>query len=252
MLRWKSHPPPLMKRIGIVAALPSELRVLTRHWHHHSRVAIGRIGHLDAVATCAGMGEPAVLRACERLAALPQEHAIDTLVSAGYAGSLSCGLRPPEAVAVGEVIDARTGETFATDSPLDPAPPAAQLKPQRLVTLDHVAGPDEKRQLASTHQATLVDMEAATVARFARAKNLRFLCFKAVTDGPNDELPDFGRFTAADGRLRIVAFTAWAVIHPQYWRVLGELERHSRAGSQELAKLLLANFASPPVSSSVS
>ncbi len=239
-----------MKRIGIVAALPSELRPLTRHWHHHSKIAVGRIGNLDAVATCAGMGEQAVLRACERLLAVPPaDNPIDTLISVGYAGSLSCGLHAPDAVAVGEVIDARTGESFPAET-ID-APPAS-LKPQRLVTLDHVASPDEKRRLAADHQATLVDMEAAPVARFARAKNLRFFCIKAVTDGPNDELPDFGRFTAPDGRLRMTAFAAWAAVHPQYWRVLGELEKNSRAASHELEKFLLANFASPSLSSSVS
>jgi adenosylhomocysteine nucleosidase len=241
-----------MKRIGIVAALPSELRHLTRHWHHHSKIAVGHIGNLDAVATCAGMGEQAALRACERLLALPAtDNPIDTLISVGYAGSLSCGLHPPEAVAVGEVIDARTGESFATDASVT-LESDSQFKPQRLVTLDQVASPEEKRRLAADHEATLVDMEAAPVARFARAKNLRFLCIKAVTDGPNDELPDFGRFTAADGRLRTTAFTAWAAVHPQYWRVLGELEKNSRAASHELAKFVLANFASPSLSGSVS
>ena len=75
-------------------------------------------------------------------------------------------------------------------------------------------------------------MEAATVARFARAKNLGFLCFKAVTDGPNDELPDFNRFTTPEGRLRTSAFAAWALFHPQYWRVLGELEKNSRLAAR--------------------
>lgn len=240
-----------MKRIGIVAALPSELRPLTRHWHHHSKIAVGRIGDLDAVATCAGMGEQAVLRACERLlSAPPTDNPIDILISIGYAGSLSCGLHAPEAVAVSEVIDGRTGESFATDASAAGEP--GLFKPQRLVTLDHVANPEEKRRVASDHQATLVDMEAAPVARFARAKNLRFLCFKAITDGPNDELPDFGRFTAPDGRLRTAAFATWAAVHPQYWRVLGELEKNSHAASHELAKLLLANFASPALSGSVS
>lgn len=239
-----------MKRIGIVAALPSELRPLTRHWHHHNKIAVGHIGNLDAVATCAGMGEQAVLRACERLLTVPPtDNPIDTLISVGYAGSLSCGLHAPDAVAVREVIDARTGESFPAET-IEGEP--ASLKPQRLVTLDHVASPDEKRRLAADHQATLVDMEAAPVARFARAKNLQFFCIKAVTDGPNDELPDFGRFTAADGRLRTTAFAAWAAVHPQYWRVLGELEKNSRAASHELEKFLLANFASPSLSSSVS
>lgn len=245
----------LMKRIGIVAALPSELRPLTRHWHHHHKIAAGHIGNLDAIAVCAGMGESAVLGACNHLlASAPADSPIDTLISVGYAGSLSCGLRPPEAVEVGEVIDARSGEIFTTDTSAGPAARGsmAQARPQRLVTLDHVASPEEKRRLAETHHATLVDMEAATVARYARAKNLAFLCVKAVTDGPNDELPDFNRFTTPGGRLRTGAFAAWAAVHPQFWRVLGELEKNSRAAAQELAKFLLANFASPTLSSSVS
>jgi adenosylhomocysteine nucleosidase len=236
-----------MKRIAIVAALPSELRPLTRHWHHHSGLAVGRIGDIEAVAACSGMGERAVTRACERLAA---SGPIDVLISVGYAGSLSCGLRAPEAVPIREVIDDATGEHFPTD-PL-PNPPTDQLQGQRLITLDHVAAPEEKRRLAEAHQAALVDMEAATVARFARARNLSFLCFKAVTDGPNDELPDFNRFTTPEGRLRTAAFAAWAFFHPRYWRVLGELEKNSRLAAQELAKVLHANFASPSPSASVS
>src|SRR5581483_793798 len=144
-------------------------------------------------------------------------------------GSLSCGLRAPDPVAVSEVIDARTGETFIATAA--PAQPLDGLHPQRLVTLDHVANPEEKRRLAETHQATLVDMEAATIARFARDHNLGFLCFKAITDGPNDELPDFNRFTTPEGRLRTAAFGAWALFHPRYWRVLGELEKNSHAAA---------------------
>jgi adenosylhomocysteine nucleosidase len=227
-----------MKRIGIVAALPSELKPLTRQWTHHHHLAYGRIGPIEAVAACEGMGEKAVIRACERVfAAGPPDATIDTIISVGYAGSLSCGLTAPEAVSVREVIDPHTSERFSTANP----------KGQRLITLDHVANPEEKRQLAATWQAVLVDMEAATVARFAREKNLAFLCFKAVTDGPNDELPDFNRFTTPEGRLRMAAFVIYAILHPQYWRVLGELEKNSLAASHRLA-----NFVSSSLSTSVS
>jgi hypothetical protein len=88
-------------------------------------------------------------------------------------------------------------------------------------------------------------MEAATVARFARAHNLAFLCFKAVTDGPNDKLPDFNRFTTPDGQMRMGAFATYALLHPQYWRVLGQLEKNSRLAAHHLAQLVLTNFASP-------
>jgi adenosylhomocysteine nucleosidase len=236
-----------MKRIALIAALPSELKPLIHHWTHHAHLSTGHIGNLEVVAACSGMGEKAVTRACERAISAGN---VDTLISLGYAGSLSCGLRAPEAVPVREVIDGSTGERFVTDRL--PNPIKDQPKGQRLVTLDHVAGPEEKRKLAETHQAVLVDMEAATVARFARAKNLGFLCFKAITDGPNDELPDFNRFTTPEGRLRTSAFAAWALFHPQYWRVLGELEKNSRLAARELAKFVLANFASPSPSASVS
>lgn len=231
-----------MKRIGIVAALPSELRPLIHHWPRTAHMATGHIGDLEAVATCAGMGAQAVTRACEVLFA---SGPLDALVSVGYAGSLSCGLSAPEAVSAREVIDAATGDRFPTDQPAD------QAKGHRLVTLDHVAGPHEKRRLAESWQAVMVDMEAATVARFARANNLRFLCFKAITDGPNDKLPDFNRFTNSNGQLRIPAFAFWTLWHPQYWRVLSELEKNSHAASHQLADLILKNFVPPSAPTSV-
>jgi adenosylhomocysteine nucleosidase len=236
-----------MNRIALIAALPSELRPLVHHWTRHGKIATGRIGNLDAVALAAGMGESAVTRACEAVLA---DGNFDTLISVGYAGSLSCGLRAPDAVVVREVIDARTGDCFEATAP--PHSSAGELKPQRLVTLDHVANPDEKRRLAETYQATLVDMEAATVARFARDHSLGFLCFKAITDGPNDELPDFNRFTTPDGGLRTAAFAAWALFHPRYWRILGELEKNSHAAAHGLAKFIVTNFASTVPSPSVS
>src|ERR1700728_1496937 len=101
-----------MKRIALIAAFPSELKPLIHHWTHHAHLSAGRIGELDVVAACSGMGERAVTRACERAVSSGN---IDTLISIGYAGSLSCGLRAPEAVPVREVIDGSTGERFVTD-----------------------------------------------------------------------------------------------------------------------------------------
>ena len=232
-----------MNRIGIVAALPSELRPLTRAWTRQGRILHGRLGSIDAFAAWAGMGQAAATRACEGLLAAASRDGtpLDALVSIGYAGSASCGLRPSEAVAVREVIDAGTGERFSTE----------QIDGQRLVTLDHVAGPEEKRRLAATYQAVLVDMEAAAVARAARTLGLNFLCFKAVTDGPGDLLPDFNRFLTPGGRLRIPSLVFYALLRPRYWRPLRRLGQNSRTAALELANLVLANFASPPLPGSV-
>jgi adenosylhomocysteine nucleosidase len=220
----------LVVTIAFVAALPAELKPLVRGWQKRGDIFHGRIGNIEAVATTAGMGAAAATRACKRvLSAGP----VEALVSLGYAGSVSCGLQVGAAYAIREVIDAATGERFATD------PVAAQAqdqpKPQRLITLDRVANPDEKRRLAAQHQAVLVDMEAAAVARFAREHNLGFRCFKAVTDGPNDKLPDFNRFTAPDGRLHMPAFLAWLVMHPRYWGAVRALAKNSRLAADQLA-----------------
>lgn len=234
-----------MNTIALVAALPSELQPLTRGWARSGNVVRGRIGKSEILAASAGMGSVAVTRACEAvLAAAPPSSSVDTLISIGYAGSLSCGLRSPDACAIREVIDAATDERFPTDPSFQPD--STPTKPQRLVTFDRVADPEAKRHLAERYQATLVDMEAAAVARFARARSLKFLCFKAVTDGPNDRLPDFSRFTASDGHIRFPSFIAWTLVHPGYWGALRRLGQNSHRAAQELS-----NFVSRALSGSV-
>ena len=219
-----------MSRIGLVAALPGELAPLVRGWQKRGRLRLGRIGNHEAVATCAGMGAAAATRACQSL--LDAGGPVDTLVSLGYAGSLSCAIKPPQACSIREVIEAGSGERFAGN-------PEGEL----LVTLDRVAGPAEKRQLAERHQAVLVDMEAAAVARFARAHGLRFLCFKAVSDGPTDKLPDFNRFTGSDGQLRIPALAFWAATHPHSWSAFWRLGNNSHRAAAELAILVSRSLA---------
>jgi adenosylhomocysteine nucleosidase len=219
-----------MRSIGLIAAFPQEIRTLVRGWEQRDGLRFGRIANAGTVAIVGGMGSAAATRACERVLSTGP---VDTLVSLGYAGSVSCGLQVGAAYAIREVVDAATGERFVTDPFSSQA--AEQPRPQRLITLDRVAGPDEKRRLAAQHQAVLVDMEAAAVARFARDRNLGFLCFKAVTDGPNDTLPDFNRFTGPDGQLRIAAFAAWLAVHPQSWGAVRALAKNSRLAADQLA-----------------
>ncbi|MGH9587442.1 MAG: nucleoside phosphorylase, partial [Acidobacteriaceae bacterium] len=147
-----------MNRIAIIAALPVELKPLVvRGWERRGRnLWAGRIGQSEAIAVAGGMGAAAAGRATERAFA---EFKPNILVSYGWAGALTCAVKPRHACAISEVVDDRTGERFVTDYPSG----------YRLITLDHVARAEEKRALAQKHQAVLVDMEAATVARMAGA-----------------------------------------------------------------------------------
>lgn len=218
--------------IGIIAALPAELRPLIAGWKQSQPgVWTGSIGDHACIAVAGGMGRDAATRACQTIfEAGPglQTEKIDTLISVGWAGALSCGAKPPDAWQVSEVIDARTGERYST----------GQQDGVRLVTLDHVAGVDEKRRLAASYQAVMVDMEAATIGRLARARGVDFLCCKGISDGATDRLPDFSRFISPKGQLRLPAFLAHVAIRPGYWRNLARMGANSSKAAVNLAALV--------------
>jgi adenosylhomocysteine nucleosidase len=226
-----------MLRIGVVAALAGELAPLVQGWEQTGRVYKGQIscpsgGIATVYAGRAGMGSAAATRAFAEVTAAATrdggEKPLDALVSYGWVGALSCGVKPPDAFQVSEVIDSLTGERFAT---VTAAPPALL----RLVTLDHVARSQEKRPLAKQYQAVLVDMEAATVARLALAHGIPFLCLKAISDGYRDVLPDFNRFLDRERQLRTSALVAHSLVRPRYWRSLARLGTNSAAAARNLA-----------------
>lgn len=80
-------------------------------------------------------------------------------------------------------------------------------------------------------------MEAAAIARIAAARSLPFYCFKGISDGYLDRLPDFSRFINGDGELRMTAFLAYAALHPQYWASLQRLGKNSSVAADGLSSL---------------
>lgn len=215
-----------MNRIAIIAALPSELNPLVRGWQERGRnLWAGQLAGSEALAVAGGMGAAAAERAVER--ALKEMDA-DVLMSYGWAGALTCAVKPQAACVISEVVNAVSGERFATGN----------ADGFRLITLDHVARANEKRALAAKHQAVIVDMEAAAVARIAAARQKAFYCFKAISDGYTDRLPDFNQFMNGDGEIRMGVFIAHAAARPQYWASLMRLRKNSRAAAEALAKMV--------------
>ena len=214
-------------QVGIVAALPGELKPLVRGWQRSAEgVFSGRIksslGEVQCFAVAAGMGAFAATRGLERV--LAAAGSLDAILSLGWAGSLADDVHAPQAFTIGEVVESRTGERYRLDTP-----------GPTLVTAPHVVPRAEKRALAARYGASLVDMEAATLARLARARGIPFLCVKAVSDGVDEDLPDFNRFTA-NGKLRMSAFLAHVILRPRYWRPLKLLGINSKRAAEELAK----------------
>jgi adenosylhomocysteine nucleosidase len=220
-----------MRRVAIVAALPGELKPLVRGWERDRRAGVHlwrrRRTGFEWVAGCGGLGAAAAVRT---LAEIEREGPVAALVSAGWAGALSEDYGPGQAFWVAGVIDAASGERFATAGPGE----------GWLATHSRVAGPAEKKRLARELGAVLVDMEAAGLARVAARRGLPFSCVKGVSDGPADRLPDFSVFVAADGRFRVFRFAFFALVRPWHWAVLARMGRQSAEAAHALARALIA------------
>ncbi len=218
-------------RIGIIAALPGELQPLVRQWRRlpaarGSGISIWqrRGGEDEVVAVCAGMGAPAARRA---FVAAEFLGSLDLVLSVGWAGALVAECEPGRCFVASEVIDVQTGERFALTN---------GTRRLRVASAARVADEAEKRRLAATYGAALVEMEAAAVARLAQMRGIPICCFKAVSDGLDAELPDLNPFIDISGQLRMAPFLAHVALRPKYWGPLGQLGRNSAAAARALAK----------------
>jgi adenosylhomocysteine nucleosidase len=218
-------------RVAIIAALRGELKPLVQGWAEESRdgahIFRKQLENADCLAIAGGIGRESASRAC--ITAL-KGGALAGILSVGWAGALSCGMKPGYAFAVNEIIDASTGERYRTSSP------AGIPADIHLVTTKRIAGRMEKRQLAESYAASLVDMEAATVARIARIHDIPFYCLKAVSDEANETLPDLNPFLTRSGQMQMGRFVTSVIVRPQYWPALMRMGKNSSTGATVLAK----------------
>ncbi len=205
-------------RLAIIAALPREVRglvsgvppdgdLLERGIHRH------RFG--SAVVVTAGMGS---VRASLAFEAALASGPLEVVISAGLAGSCISELRAGTVAEAGVVIDARTGERFTAEHR------ATHIV---LTTTASIASVGEKARLAAAYSAAMVDMEAATVARLARAHGLPFRAVKGISDAHDFELASLSRFEGKHGQFRTAAFTLHTALRPHHWRPAAKLGRES-------------------------
>ena len=220
-----------MTRTAIIAAMPAELKPLTRDWgHSHSNgVDLWRWSFADGewIAGCAGAGIQAATRA---FAEVEKTGPLDKVISTGWAGALREDLAPGQALDVSAVIDARTGERFVSAVPLPDC---------CLVTSPKVADAHGKLRLAETYSAALVDMEASAIARLAQMRGIPFYCIKGISDGYTAKLPDFNRFISPEGHFKTLRFTLFALLRPSYWPALIRMGENSKRAARGIADSLL-------------
>jgi adenosylhomocysteine nucleosidase len=220
-----------MTRTAIIAAMPAELKTLTRGWRHLRSNGIDlwrwSFDGGEWIAACAGAG---VERAGRAFAEVEKCGELDSVISTGWAGSLREELVPGLAYEVSAVIDARTGERFR---------PGKWFDELWLVTSPKVADAAEKQRLASTYQAALVDMEAAAIARLARMRGISFYCIKGISDGYSDQLPDFNRFISKAGQFQLLRFVFFALLRPWHWPSLIRMGENSSKAARSIAASVL-------------
>ena len=220
-----------MKRLGVIAAMAGELKPLVKGW---TSLTFDRGGlftrsrdNWEIVAVYGGMGREAAAAAFLRVM---QDGRLDAVVSVGWAGGLSDRVSAGRVYCAGRVVDGNTGERYVTEDC-----PAGEMEVAQLVTMKRVVLQGEKRRVAEDFEAELVDMEAATVARLARVHELPFYCYKAVTDGVDEVLPDMNPYISRGGRMKMTGFVGSVVARPQYWPALMRMGRHSARGAVAIA-----------------
>lgn len=211
---------------AIVAALPREVSGLVKGWE---RREVARLVYVyrrgDAVVACAGMGAERVTRAVQ--AALAE--GATELISAGLAGACDPVLRVGDVLRAGMVVDSRTGERFGEGGSV-------------LVTAPAIASVREKARLHDAYAASVVDMEAAAVARLALAHGVGFRAIKVISDEAGFELEELGRFATADGQFREGAFALYALARPALWGKLMQLAGNSKRALAALTEAMRAEF----------
>lgn len=216
-------------RIAVIAALPRELRALV-NGRRPDAALVARGVYLyrmdRATLVAAGMGAGRVAMAFE---AAMTDGGVEEVISTGLAGGCLAEVVPGTVLEAGMVIDEKTGERFRTG--LSEAVPV-------LVTTEGIASVGEKARLAAAYGAALVDMEAATLARLAFARGLRFRAIKGVSDGHDFELASLGRFTGMHGQFRTGAFALHTALRPGTWGAAGKLGRNSSRALRALGERL--------------
>lgn len=207
---------------AIIAALPREVKQFVRGWQEH-RLPGGVIVYTNdlAVVACAGMGPARAARAVQAAMSI---RPVTALLSVGVAGACDPSLHIGDIVHAGVVVDTQTGERF--DNP--------QYR-QIVATAPVIASVREKQRLREAYSASAVDMEAATVARLAKAHSVPFRAIKVISDEVTFELQELARFATHDGQFREAAFAAYSAVRPQLWTKLFQLAGNSKRALQALS-----------------
>lgn len=215
-----------MLRVAIIAAMFREVHPLVRGMQPLKFLPDRRVQiyqNESAMVVYAGMGRELATVAAQ--AALSVGN-LSALVSAGWAGGLNAEVRAGKVVEPSTVIDAESEKRYQSGG-----------TGGTLVTVQLVAGLEEKRRLGELYDGDYVDMEASAVAECAQDAGLPFYCFKAISDAHDARLPDMNQFNR-NGTFSAWRFIAHIGVRPGLWGVVADMSRASLDSRDALCRRL--------------
>ena len=215
-----------MARVGIVAAMFREVHPLLRTMKPLRYLPDKRVRLYEdeqKVIAYAGMGIDPAAVACRAVLATGE---LSAVASVGWAGGLNPSASGGQVVEPSVVISGSSGDRFASSG-----------TGGTLVTVERVAGLEEKRQIGERFGGDYVDMEAAAIADCAREAGIPFFCFKAISDAHDARLPDMNRFNR-NGKFSVWRFLAHVGVRPSIWGVISDMSQASLQSRDALCKRL--------------
>jgi len=233
----------------VAAALPEELAPIVRHFGHvvAERLEGHQVFHTDVcnprlVLAATGDGPR---NAAKMAKVLCEAFRPTAFVGVGVAGALTPALRPYEVVASARLRNS-SGAIAPADGVLLSVATAVGARP---VTLISTAAPvvrlSEKKALLAQFPESgpvAVDMESAAWADAAAVAGVPFVAIRAITDGSEEELPNYlPNCLGTDGGIRRRAVLRAALARPSSIPELISLRRRVAICSRKLA-LFLSDF----------
>jgi adenosylhomocysteine nucleosidase len=199
--------------LGIVVALPRELKTLTRQ-----TILMGTCRRIsgDTLVALSGIGAKRAYAASELLVS----RGATALLSWGCAAALDDRLKPGTVMLPERVISA-TGESYPvsvewhrqlhqTLSAKYPVRTDALLESETIVNT-----PDAKRTLAQRTQVVATDMESGAQARLARARRMPFVVVRVIVDTASTQIPEnIMRALDSSGAINVRSCLARAILRP--------------------------------------
>jgi adenosylhomocysteine nucleosidase len=186
--------------IALTFALPAEssgVVGLTREKKTVDQITYGKLARHDVAILHTGVGRKACERSISDLLHVVQPK---LLISAGFAGSVNAELQVGEMIVAENFSDRDWVAAVEGGAPATPSlssrefvPPKSGMAKVRVVKLftanSIVDSVEERNRIALESGADAVDMETEIIAQACRAKGIRMVSLRVITDTPEAPFP---------------------------------------------------------------